>query len=117
VKLERAVFAAVSLCGAGLAAGAFVLRARAAPSVAIGAALAVANLWALRGTVRVLTTAAAGGRAPPGFAIYLSLKLLGLFGLVWLLLLRHAATAGGLAVGYAALPLGVAIGALLCEKP
>ena len=117
MTLQRAVFTAVSLSGAALAAGAFALRSTAAPSVAMGAALAVVNLWALRGVVRILAAAAAGARTPPGFVIVLSLKMLALFGFVWLLLSRGVATAGGLAVGYASLPIGVAIGALLCEKP
>ena len=116
MNLQRAVFAAVPLSGAALALGAFLFRANTAPSVAVGAGLAVGNLWALRGTVHVLATAATSGRAPPGSTIYLSLKLVALFGFVWLLLSRHLVGAGGLAVGYCALPLGVAIGAIVCEK-
>lgn len=117
MNLERGVFLAVSLAGAALTAGAFLLGSSAAPSVAIGAATAIVNLWALRGVVRVLTSVAAGGQAPRGFTVFLSLKMLALFGFVWLLLTAGVATAGGLAVGYTSLPIGVAIGALLCEKP
>jgi hypothetical protein len=117
VTLERAVFAATAAVGAVLTAGAFVLGPRGAPSVAVGATVAVVNLWALRGTVRVLAGAAAGGRAPAGFSLLLGLKLLGLLALVWVLLSWGLVSAGPFALGYAALPIGVAIGALVCEKP
>ena len=118
MTLERAVFAAVALVGAAVAAATFALSGtRTGASVAVGAGIAVANLWALRGTVRVLAGAAAGGRVPPGYAVLLSFKLLGLFGLLLLLLSRGVVSGGGFAIGYSALPIGVAIGALLCEKP
>ncbi|HEY1958650.1 MAG TPA: hypothetical protein VGH28_23695 [Polyangiaceae bacterium] len=116
MTLERAVFASVAFVGAALAAVAFALAPRAAVSVAGGAALAVANLWAMRGTVRVLAGAAAGGQAPRGYAVLLSMKLLALFGFVWLLLTRGLVSAGPFAIGYGALPIGVAIGALVCDK-
>ena len=116
MTLERAVFASVAAVGAALALGSLLLRPSATFSIATGAAIAVLNLYAMRGVVRVLATAAAGGRTPPGVAIFLALKLLGLFGLVWLLLSAGVVTAGPFAIGYAALPIGVAIGALLCDK-
>ena len=116
MTLERAVFSAVALAGAAATLVTFFVAPRAVTSVGAGAAVAVGNLFALRGTVNVLATAAAGGRAPPGYAVFLSLKLLGLFGFVWLMLSRGVVSAGPFAIGYGTLPIGVAIGALVCEK-
>jgi hypothetical protein len=73
------------------------------------------NLWALRGIVSVLVQASAGGAAG-GLGFFVVPKLIALFGLVWLLLARGIVSAGPLALGYAALPIGVAIGALVCKK-
>jgi hypothetical protein len=64
-----------------------------------------------------LVASAAGARSSSGLGFFLAPKLLALFGIVWLLLARHVVSAGPLALGYAALPIGVAIGALVCEKP
>ena len=116
MTLERAVFGAVAIVGAVLTLATALVAPHAAISVGWGAGIAVGNLWALRGIVRVLVDAAAGGRAPPGFMIFLGLKLLALFGFVWLLLSHGVVSAGPFAIGYAALPIGVAIGALVCDK-
>ena len=118
MKAERAIFASVAASGALIAAGTFAFAgARAASSAAAGAFIAVANLWALRGIVRVLVASAASTRSSSGAGLLLGPKLVALLGIVWLLLSRHVVSAGPLALGYAALPIGVAIGALVCEKP
>jgi hypothetical protein len=118
VQAEPAIFASVVASGALLTGGAFALAgAHAGSSAAAGAIIAAANLWALRGIIRVLVASAAGARSSSGIGFFLAPKLLALFGLVWLLLSRHVVSAGPLALGYAALPIGVAIGALVCEKP
>ena len=118
MKAEPAIFASVVASGAVLTGGAFVIAGvPAGSSTGAGALIAAANLWALRGIVRVLVASAAGARAPSGLGFFLGPKLLALFGVVWLLLSRHVVSAGPLALGYAALPIGVAIGALVCEKP
>ena len=118
MKAEPAIFAAVIASGAAMTGGAAAFAgAASAGSVAAGAVIAVANLWALRGIVRVLVASAAGSRSSSGLGFFLGPKLLALFGVVWLLLSRHVVSAGPLALGYAALPIGVAIGALVCEKP
>ena len=116
MTLERAVFVSVAAVGAALTLGTLAMKPSAAHSVAVAVAIALANLWALKGIVAVLVRAAAGGRAPPGFAVVLVLKLLALFAIVWLLLSRGVVSAGGFAIGYCALPIGVAIGALVCDK-
>ena len=118
MKAEPAIFASVAATGALVTGGvAAVASTHAAGSTAAGAIIAVANLWALRGIVRVLVASAAGSRSSSGLGFFLGPKLLALFGVVWLLLSRHVVSAGPLALGYAALPIGVAIGALVCEKP
>ena len=118
MKAEPAIFAAVVASGLVLTVGTFLVAGVPAGSgSAAGASIAVANLWALRGIVRVLVASAAGARSSSGMGFFLAPKLLALFGLVWLLLSRHVVSAGPLALGYAALPIGVAIGALVCEKP
>ncbi len=118
MKAEPALFASVAASGVALALGVWAFGgAKAASSTAAGAAIAVANLWALRGIVNVLVASAAGARSSTGMGFFLVPKLIALFGVVWLLLMRHVVSAGPLALGYASLPIGVAIGALVCEKP
>lgn len=118
MKAEPAIFASVAASGAVLAGGMFAFGGlSAAGSTAAGAGIAVVNLWALRGIVRVLVAHAAGARSSSGAGFLLGPKLIALLGIVWLLLSRHVVSAGPLALGYAALPIGVAIGALVCEKP
>ena len=118
MKAEAAIFASVVASGVVLVGGTFaVAGVWTAGSTAAGAVIAAANLWALRGIVRVLVASAAGARSSSGMGFFLVPKLIALFGVVWLLLARHVVSAGPLALGYAALPIGVAIGALVCEKP
>jgi hypothetical protein len=118
MKAEPALFASVAASGVALTAGTWaVAGAHSASSTAAGAAIALANLWALRGILNVLVASAAGARSGGGLGFFLGPKLIALLGIVWLLLSRHVVSAGPLAVGYASLPIGVAIGALVCEKP
>jgi hypothetical protein len=117
VTLERAVFVSVAASGVLLYVIVLVIAGgRAGASVGAGTGIALVNLWALRGIVGVLASAAAGTRSSAGLGFLVAPKLVALFGLVWLLLARHVVSAGPLAIGYAALPIGVAIGALVCKK-
>lgn len=116
MKAEPAIFASIIASGAVLT-GVVAAFHGGAGSTAAGALIAVANLWALRGIVRVIVANAAGARSSSGLGFFLGPKLVALLGIVWLLLARHVVSAGPLAIGYAALPIGVAIGALVCEKP
>ncbi len=116
-RSELALFGAIAGVGFAVSGGAWVASgSRAATSVAVGAGIALLNLWALRGVVRVLVLHAAGTRSSAASGLFLAPKMLGLFGLVWLLLARGTVTAGPLALGYAALPIGVAIFALVCKN-
>lgn len=118
MKAEPAIFASIFASGVVLTGGTWIAAGpRAASGAGAGAAIALANLWALRSIIRILASAAAGTRSGAGMGFFLVPKLVALFGIVWLLLARGVVSAGPLAIGYAALPIGVAIGALVCEKP
>ena len=117
MKTERVIFAAIVASGVALSLGALALSgARPASSVAAGACIAVVNLWALRTIVRALVEDAAGTRASARSGFLLVPKMLGLVAVVAFLLARNLVSLGPFVVGYSALPIGVAIGALVCKK-
>jgi hypothetical protein len=90
----------------------FVVGGRDTLGVAIGAGIAVANLWAIANVVRGLVRGAAlpwGAIAP--------LKFAALLFVVWIVLKNHWASVGPLALGYAALPIGIVIGQLRGGAP
>jgi ATP synthase I chain len=116
----RASLTAVALCGAPLSLGAWaVLGPRAAFSVAIGAAIAVGNLWALARIVTALL-AGNGDHALPSTAgawsLLALLKMFGLFAVVWLLMRWAAVSPMAMLVGFGALPIGIAIGSLVSDR-
>jgi hypothetical protein len=90
----------------------FVVGARDALGVAIGAAIGAANLWAIASVVRGLVR----GNALPWGAVA-ALKFGALVFVVWIVLKNHWAAVGPLALGYAALPLGIVIGQLRGNAP
>lgn len=81
-----------------------------AMGVATGGLLATANLWVIG---LVSTNVLAGGRHGRLWGLAGGLKFLVLIGLAFGLMQSGLATGITLAAGYAALPLGVTIGALL----
>lgn len=122
-----------------VAAGAIV-GGKAALSVAIGAAIAVANLLTMRAIIRSLLRApeepspadgeggdgeaapeprpdheGAGRRGGVAWGIFAVLKILVLFGGVWFLLTRGWVDPIALVVGYGVLPLGIAASSLLAS--
>ncbi len=126
---------AAAIIGAGLALGAFGLHGpRAAYSVVVGAAVAVANLLTMRAIIRALIPAPnqpenaqngapdgetgeteppkTSGRAATGWAIVAALKILVLIGGLWFLLSRQLVDPMPLVVGYGVLPLGIAASAV-----
>jgi hypothetical protein len=121
MNLERAIFASVAAVGTASCAIALgVSGPHAATSIAAGAAIALLDLWSLRGIVRVIVSAASQSgdeKKSAALGVFLGPKLIALLALVWILLSRHLVSAGPFAIGFAALPIGVAIGALVCEKP
>jgi hypothetical protein len=81
-------------------------------SVAIGALLAAGNLAAIGLVVRGVMRGAL-----LSWGSLASVKFMLLLGAVWLVLKNHWAGAAPLALGYAALPLGIVIGQLLRAAP
>ncbi len=135
----RAAVAAVAATGVALALGALaVFGPSIAFSVAVGAAIAAANLWALARIVAALLpageaqdgpggpgtdTPGAGGGAthePEGgsgaWALVGVLKMFGLFAVVWLLMHYGVVSPLPMVVGFGALPIGIAIGSLVSNR-
>lgn len=119
--------AAFSVAALGLYGG------RTAASVALGAAIAVANLLTMRAIVRALVRApidepeedgkdedaspdrdhrGAGRRGGAAWGVFALLKLFILFGGIWMLLTRGMVAPIPLVVGYGVLPLGIAAAGL-----
>jgi hypothetical protein len=90
----------------------FVVGARDALGVAIGALIGAANLWAIANVVRGLVR---GGTASWGAVAALTFGAL-VF-VVWIVLINQWAAVGPLALGYASLPLGIVIGQLRGNAP
>ncbi len=118
VQRFRWLLGSILASGLALTAGAAAMGgSRAGSSAAIGVAIAALNFVALRFIIRALTAAAAGTGRHGGIAgVLLGMKLAILLAGVWLLLSRGVVSAGPLALGYVALPIGVAIGTFLCDK-
>ncbi len=83
--------------------------------VALGAGIAVSNLYALARIVRALARPGAS-RSVAGWTFAFLAKLLFLFGGAWLLLTWHVVGVMALAAGYGTLPIGIAIGSLVSDK-
>ncbi|MFO0616936.1 MAG: ATP synthase subunit I [Polyangiaceae bacterium] len=111
----RAVTLAIVGSGVVLSIGAAVGFG---PSVGVaalvGAALAVLNLVLFARLVQAFMTQK--GQAAP-WAVLGSLKLVGLFACVYLLVTRGGVSAYGIALGFAALPIGITLGTLFRPKP
>ncbi|MDP9151884.1 MAG: hypothetical protein M3O36_18330 [Myxococcota bacterium] len=131
----RTAIAAVALSGAvvALATAAFG-GSGAALSAATGASLAAANLWLLARIVTSIfpdegpeasghpgaragaTAASSATRASAGWTVVVLLKMIGLFGVVWLLMRHGAVSPLPMLVGFGALPIGIAIGSLVSDR-
>lgn len=108
----KAVVALGALCGL---VGGTLYGPRAGLGTALGAAIAVTNLYALARIVRALSRPGAS-RSVAGWTLAFMVKLLFLFGGVWLLLEWRVVTVLPLAAGYGTLPIGIAIGSLVSDK-
>lgn len=128
--------AALATKAAAVAGALFTITAlalsgtRAATSVFVGAAIAVANLAAMRAIIRALiqpppdadgeapdhaddeSHARKGRRGGAAWGIFAVLKLVFLFGGIWFLLTRELVAPMPLLIGYGALPVGIVAGAL-----
>jgi hypothetical protein len=127
----RATLASVAACGAVLTLAALaVFGGRPAVSVGAGAALAAANLWTLARIVTALlpseaeatatATAATAARRDGGgrgaWIVVALLKMGALFGAVGLVVRYSLVSPIPMLVGFASLPLGIAIGSLVSDR-
>jgi hypothetical protein len=101
--------------------------ARVALSVGLGAAIAAANLYVLARIVAGLVVDAEEAAPPTGaspakkgnagiWGVIAVVKMGALFFAVWFLMNHGLASPLSLAIGYGALPIGVAIGSLVSDK-
>jgi hypothetical protein len=116
----RVALVAVAVTGAveAIAAAAFA-GLESALSVAIGAALAVANLWALARIIVALLpddTVEEPAQNRAGWAILGAVKMVGLLGVTWLLMRHGVVSPLGMLIGFMALPIGIAIGSLVSDR-
>jgi len=111
-------FIAVGICGVLLTGGAIPSGEVAALSVAMGAMIALSNLYVLTRIVGSFATPFEDARKNAGFVwgVIALGKIMVLFGGLWLLMTRHLVDPIPLVVGYGALPIGIAIGAVVSDK-
>jgi hypothetical protein len=111
----RSAVIAVACSAAALTLGALgVSGGRAALGAALGGALATANLWVFA-RLGDAFIARKGNTAP--WSMIAAVKLVFVFGAIWVILERDLVPGLSLAVGYAALPLGITMGSLFGPKP
>ena len=116
----RRCLAGVAIAGGVLAVCALaVADPWSAFSVAMGGAIATANLWILARIVHaLLPSTAEGARAQSraAWALVAALKMVGLVGVVWLLMRHGVVSPVPMMVGFGALPIGIAIGSLVSDR-
>jgi len=111
----RAALLSVLTVGLAITVGSAAFAGwRFAAGAAIGGALATANL-AVFARLGQVFLGGQGKTAPWG--IVAMLKLVFLFGGVWLILKSDVVSGISLAIGYAALPVGITLGSLFGPKP
>ena len=111
----RAAILSVGVCAFGLAAAGFAFFGAYAAGfgVAVGGAIATANLWLFARIGQAFLSEKGRG---PWMAIAV-VKLVFLFGGVFLLIKHDIVSGISLAVGYGAMPLGITLGSLFGPKP
>ena len=109
----RAALWAIAITGALLTLGSpFVLGARGIVGVALGSGIAALNLWSLGRIVRAFMN---GAGLP--WVLLAAFKLVGLLALIALVLHLGITTVLPLAIGYAALPVGIVFAQLGAARP
>jgi hypothetical protein len=115
----------VSILSVGLTGVAFALIAAVvagpstALSVAIGGAVATANLWALARIIAALLPRTEGGakaQSRAGWGLVAIVKVVGLVAVVWLLMRHGIVSPLPMVVGFVSLPIGIAIGSLVSDR-
>jgi hypothetical protein len=120
----RVSIVAVAAAGALLALFALpFFGISAAFSVAVGAAIATGNLWALARIVSALLPGDARADGSPGdsknasaWALVGVLKMFGLFAVVYLLMRYGIVSPVPMLAGFGALPIGIAIGSMVSHR-
>jgi hypothetical protein len=114
-RLKTAIFAVATFGAMFSAVGGTFFGLRAGASIAVGATIGASNLYALARVVRALATPGAS-RSVASWTFALLLKMILLFGGIWLLLAWHSVTVIPLVVGYMTVPIGVALGSLVSDR-
>lgn len=111
----RASILSVLLTGLCFGVVGFVVGdARTGLGVVLGGLIATANLWVFARVGQAFVQKRGGGTP---WGVIALLKMIFLFGGVWLILRTGAISAISLVAGYAALPVGIAIGSLFGPTP
>jgi hypothetical protein len=116
----RTAIRAVALSGGALsvvALPAFGLRS--SLGVALGAAIATANLWALARILPAIlpsTREGAVAQSRAAWALLAALKMLAIFAVLWLVVRSGAVPPLAMMAGYGSLPIGIAIGSLVSDR-
>jgi hypothetical protein len=95
---------------------AFVWGARPAVSVCAGAAIAASNLYILS---KIVAAMIGGGDRRGGagiWGVFAMLKMVILFGGIWIVMTKGLVDPMALVVGYGSLPIGIAIGSIVSDK-
>jgi hypothetical protein len=87
--------------------------ARMALSVGAGAAIAASNLYVLS---RIVGAMIAGGAGAGAWGVIAFMKMLILFGGIWMMMTRGLVDPMGLLAGYGSLPIGIVIGSIVSDK-
>ena len=121
-RMRRSIVA-VAAVGAAMSLAALLFFGLAtAFSVAVGAAIAAGNLWALARIIGSLLpgegadATAAASQSKAGWGVVAVLKLLGLVAGVWLLMRHGVVSPLPMMVGFGSLPIGIAIGSLVSDR-
>jgi hypothetical protein len=114
----RTSLIAVAASGVVLTAGALLISGVGpAFSVAVGAFLAVGNLWALaRVVVAVFPSDEKSQRGPSAWGLVAALKMIAFVAAAWLLMQEGVVSPIPLVVGRGSLPVGIAIGAVVSDR-
>ncbi len=120
-RLRAAMITVVVAAAAFSGVAAYAWSSRAALSVAVGGAIATANLWVLARIVGSLMPAEgeeprSASNAKTAWGVLALLKLTVLFGGVWFLMTNHLVDPIPLVVGFGALPIGIAIGSIVSDR-
>ncbi|HEY8091049.1 MAG TPA: ATP synthase subunit I [Polyangiaceae bacterium] len=118
-RMRRTLVAVACTGGAFTLGAAAVAGLGPAFSVAVGALIAVGNLWALARIVGALLPGSAEGarqQSRAGWSLLAILKLIGLVGVVWLLLRHQLVSPIAMLIGFGSLPIGIALGSLVSDR-